>query len=188
LTGLQVGVTLGGVDTPAAIQSAFSDELHRLLDQYGQKIGDEFWNLSEREAWELGHQAARTVFAPIIWSARVGDHWDVRGSCEFLGVSRQALYKRVRSGTALGLQGRGTTMFPVWQFDLDRHMLRPVVAEIIGVFREADEELDPLVIAAWATKANRLLGGETPAQWISQGHDDDKVVTAARRATTGLAA
>lgn len=154
-----------------------------------RRVVEYMGSLSKEDALQLGQQAARSIFAPFIWAAQVGDRWDVRRSCEFLNISRQALYKRARSGTALGVPGRGTTYFPVWQFDLDKHLIRQVVGEVISAFRDADDEVDPLVIAAWATAGNRLLDGASPAEWISRGGvDTAAVVTAARRAAAGLAA
>ena len=179
--------TLVGMDAMAAVLAAFSEEFWRLVNAYEKAAQEYFGDLTEDQAHQVGRQAARTVFAPLIWDAQVGDRWDVRRSSEFLNISRQALYKRVRSGTALGVPGQGTTYFPVWQFDLDKHLIRQVVAEIIGVFREADEEVDPLVIAAWATAETGLLNA-SPAEWIQEGDDETAVVTAARRAAAGLAA
>ena len=174
------------VGPPATIRRGFVEEFRRLLYSYEEAIQEYVEGLSETEAYELGRQAARTVFAPLIWGVRVGDRWDVRESSEFLGISRQALYKRVRSGTALGVSGNGTTWFPAWQFNLDRRLLRPVVAHIIAAFRGADRDLDPLVISAWATKATRILASKSPAEWIRAGGDDTKVVIAARRAAAPL--
>jgi hypothetical protein len=176
------------MDTWASISKGFESEFFRLQYRYEAAAEKYFGNLTEEQALQLGAQAARTVFAPFIWDAQVGERWDVRLASEFLGISRQALYKRVRTGTALGVPGRGTTYFPVWQFDFDKHLIRQVVGEILGAFQEADEEIDPLVIAAWATKGNRLLRGESPAEWISQGRDDVAVLAAARRAAAGLSA
>lgn len=181
--------------TRQVIEQGYQEEIDRLLFTYQKVVGDEL-DLSEEEALELGRQAARTAFAPFIWKARVGDTWDVRQTAEFLGISRQALYKRVRTGTALGVPGRGTTHFPVWQFDTKKHLLRPVVAEIIAAFREADKDLSPLTIAAWVTASSDLLDGRSPAGWIALGSNDQggpdfpasRVVTAAHRAAAGLAA
>ena len=175
------------MDKPAAIAEGFNEEFGRLLSAHEKALDEYFGTLSDPQAFELGRQAARTVFAPFIWGTKVGDRWDVRRSSEFLKMSRQALYKRVRTGTALGVPGQGTTWFPAWQFDTDKHLIRHVVGEIISVFREADEDVDPLVIAAWGTKADESLDDRSPAEWIRQGGDDDRVVTAARHAAAGLA-
>ena len=177
------------MDGQAAIWEGFQSEFYRLLGSYDDKSAyDYVERLSPQEAEAAGRQAARSVFAPFIWGRKVGDRWDIRHSCEFLGVSRQALYKRVRTGSALGIPGQGTTYFPTWQFDLDKRLIRQVVGEVICAFREADDEVNPLVIAAWATSNNQLLDGLSPAEWIEQEDDHAPVVSAARRAAAGLAA
>ncbi len=177
------------MDGQEAIWEGFRSEFYRLLGSYDDKSAYHYVeSLSPQEAEATGRQAARSVFAPFIWGRKVGDRWDIRRSCEFLGVSRQALYKRVRTGTALGVSGQGTTYFPTWQFDLDKRLIRQVVGQVISAFREADNEVDPLVIAAWATAKNQLLDGLSPVEWIQQARDEAPVVVAARRASAGLAA
>jgi hypothetical protein len=180
-------VYTSGMDQFAAVEKGLLEEMSRLSD-------DEPWlvyelsNMTDEEALELGCQGARAALAPLIWSAAVGDRWDVRRATEFLGISRQALYKRLRNGSALGIPGRGTTWFPVWQFDPRQQIVRAVTGSIVRAFREADAEIDPLVIAAWARNENRLLEGKSPAIWLAEAGSDDAVVLAARRAAQGLAA
>jgi hypothetical protein len=177
------------MDWEKGLHGGFTDELWRLLSgQQGTALQAELDHLPGEAAEELGRQGARAALAPLIWSSAVGDRWDVRRVTEFLRISRQAVYKRVRSGSLLGIPGQGTTWFPAWQFDTDRHIVRPVVAAILQQFRDADPGIDPLVIAAWATEPNRLLDRASPADWIRAGHADDRVMVAARRVAQGLAA
>ena len=164
------------------ISAGFSKELARHVEIDEQPPG-----LSEEELFELGQRAARMTLAPLVWSTKVGDRWDVRRVAEFLDVSRQAVYKRLRTGSLLGLPGSGTTWFPVWQFDLEHHVVRHVVAPLIEAFRRADPDVDPLVIAAWATKQSPSLGSSIPAEVVAEGGQDDRVILAAARAARGLA-
>jgi hypothetical protein len=175
------------MDQRAAIEKGFFEELSRLSFEE-PFLQSELDRVTEEEALELGHQGARAVLAPLIWSAEVGKRWDVRRATEFLGISRQALYKRLRNGSALGIPGRGTTWFPIWQFDPKRQIVRAATGSIIKVFRDADPEIDALVIGAWATKENRLLDDKSPADWLVESGDDEPVVLAARRAARGLSA
>jgi hypothetical protein len=145
-------------------------------------------NLSAEELFELGRRAARMAIAPLVWSATVGDRWDVPQVTEFLSVTRQAVYKRLRTGSLVGLQGSGTTWFPAWQFDPEHHTVRPVVASLIDAFHRADAGVDPLVIAAWATTKSPFLDGQVPADVVVAGGQDERVVLAATRAARGLAA
>lgn len=175
------------MDAQGALWEAFHDQLARMRFQY-RELDKELDNLSPEDAHDLGRRAAMAVLGPLMWQLAVGERWDVRHAAEFLGVSRQALYKRLGSGTALGVPGRGTTWFPTWQFDPDQRIVRPVTAHIVAAFRDADPAIEAQVIAAWATHVNRLLDEMTPADWIATGKPDDLVVTAARRAAAGLAA
>jgi len=165
------------------IHDGFSRELFSQVDveKYPPAMG-------EKELRELGRRAAQAAVAPLLWSAEVSERWDVRRVTEFLDISRQAIYRRVRTGSLLGLQGEGTTWFPVWQFDPDGRVVRHVVASIIATFRRADPEVDPLVIASWATAKNQHLGGVSPAEVVAKGDEDERVVLAAARAARGLAA
>ena len=139
------------------------------------------------EGVQLGRQGALAVFAPLMWMAKIGDRWDTATAAGNLGITRQAIYKRVRSGSLLGVPGRGTTLFPTWQFD-EKNQIRLVVGKIIGTFRDAGEG-DPLTIAAWATtEQDEDLEGLAPAVWITQNRDSDAVVRAARRAANRLSA
>jgi len=168
------------------------------LDLIAQGFNDELWrqkaveehppDLLDEEWVEFGRRAARYAVAPLLWSAEVGERWDIRRVTEFLDVSRQAVYKRVRSGSLLGLRGSGTTWFPMWQFDPERRVVRHVVALIIDAFHRADPDVDPLIIAVWATAPNQHLDGEAPAAVIIEGGHDERVATVAARAARGLAA
>jgi hypothetical protein len=187
LTMMVVTVYTRSMDQFSAIEKGLIEELSRLFRD-DPSLQAELDHLSEDEALELGRQGARAALAPLAWSAAVADRWDVRRATEFLGISRQALYKRLHNGSALGIQGRGTTWFPVWQFDPRQQIVRAVTGSIIKAFRDADPEIDPLVIGAWATKENRYLNGKSPAVWVAEGGGDEAVVRAARHAAQGLAA
>ncbi|MGH8982200.1 MAG: hypothetical protein ACRDWE_14480 [Acidimicrobiales bacterium] len=175
------------MDVRAAMEQGFSGRLAELLTQ-DERIAEAFERLTDDEAVALGRRAAEDVLAPLYWAGVIGDRWDVQHASKFLDISRQALYKRVRGGSALGVRGQGTTYFPVWQFDPKERIVRAIVAHIIDAFSVADPDVDPLVIAAWANTPNEQLDGLTPAAWITGGRDDGRVIGVARRAASPLAA
>lgn len=140
------------------------------------------------ELLRLGREAAQAAWAPILWRAAVGDTWNTTVAAEFLRVTRQALHKRVQSGTVLALPGRGTNEFPVWQFDPETRLVRHAVAGMVGAFRRADDQVSPLTIASWAHAPNRQLEGMAPCDWVSAGRDEETVIAAASRDARGLAA
>ena len=73
----------------------------------------------------------------------------------------------------------------MWQFDLGAHEVRPVVAEVIGAFREELGPVEALVIASWATTDQPELG-MAPEEWLTNGKDPAEVVRIARRAASEL--
>lgn len=142
--------------------------------------------LTYEDGLRLGAEGADAAMAPIIWAAAVGERWPTSTVTVFLGITRQALHKRVVNGTVLGLPGRGTTWFPVWQFDPDAHEVRPVVAEVIAAFRDELGGIDPLLIASWAMTDQPELA-MSPEQWLAAGKDPTEVARIAKRAAAELA-
>lgn len=171
-------------DAEAIIYDEFRKELGQRLGRHGTLLD----HVGAREAAELGRRAAEAALAPLIWGEAVGERWDTTETAEFLGVTRQALHDRVRRGTLLGVPGRGVTWFPTWQFDLARRQARPVVAAVLGVFRDLDHPVQPVEIAAWARQSQPELEGINPADWIAGGRPDDAVLAAARHTAARLAA
>lgn len=154
------------------------------LEQCQEQIAE----LTEQEANELGHSAGEQIAAAVAWSLIVGDRLDTSEVARMLGVTRQALAKRQRSGSLLGLRGRATTWFPVWQFDTRERCVRPVTADLIAAFREHLGDVDPVLVASWATTAqDEDLGGATPSEWIESRPDHRRMIESAHRATARLA-
>ena len=168
-------------DAITGLHEGFSQRLTTLLDRHHELLT----HVDEDEARQLGAQAADAVIAPLVWASAVGERWETSMVTEFLHVSRQALHKRIVNGSVLGLPGRGTTWFPVWQFDPSVHGVRPVVSEIIAAFRDEVGPVDPFVIASWATTDQSELG-MTPEEWLAAGKDPAEVARIARRAASDL--
>lgn len=141
------------------------------------------------EAERLGELAAEDVIAGARWSQIIGDRIDTTAVTGLLGVTRQALAKRQASGSLLGLPGRSTTWYPIWQFDTDKRAIRPEVRDVIEVFRDAlGNDVDTLHIASWAsTVQHEDLDGQTPADWLALNNDTEQLRQAARRAAERLA-
>ena len=147
-------------DVLEGLRDGFAERAGELLKRHG----DIEETTSYDDARRLGYDAAAAALAPLLWRAAVGERWETTEAAEFLGVTRQALHKRCRTGTVLGLPGRGTTSYPIWQFDLDHHQVRPQVAQILEAFRRAVDPLDPLIVASWATTTQPELG-MAPDEW-----------------------
>ncbi len=170
-------------DVEATLVEAFRHRLYELMHKHSDLIDA----IDEEEAQRLGRQAAEAAVAPVLWRQQVGDVWDTETVREFLGISRQALYKRARTGSVLGLPGRGTTLFPVWQFDLAGQRVRPAVADVVEAFRARLHDFDAHLVASWARTDQPELG-MTPEEWLVSGKNPDQVVAVARHAARDLAA
>lgn len=169
-----------GLAAAVAVADSFVEELTVHAELLGK--------LDDEEVVRLGQRAAAQVLASARWSQVAGDRLETTQVARLLGVTRQALAKRQSTGSLLGLSGDGTTWYPTWQFDIDEARIRPEVRDLIGAFRERLDNVDPLVIAAWATTPqDEDLSGETPAQWLRAGRDPDPLRRAAERAAAHLA-
>lgn len=140
--------------------------------------------LDVEELADIGRHAGEQAAAAAAWRNRLGDHIDTEQLVQLLGsISRQALDSRKRTGSLFALPGTGTSHYPTWQFAIDANTatVRPVVLRIVTEFREYLDDVSPFTIAAWATSPEPELDNRTPADWIINSGDDDRVVLAARR-------
>ncbi|MGW0172381.1 TetR/AcrR family transcriptional regulator [Rhodococcus sp. NPDC003322] len=78
---------------------------------------------------------------------RPDEVWTTPQAAEFLDISRQAINKRVQNRKMLGYPGHGATLFPVWQFDLEKRRVRPEIPEFLAAFAE---DVQPHAIARWS--------------------------------------
>lgn len=175
--------TIGHMDALAALEKGFREQLEELWGRH-----PEIQTTGVAEAEEAGRGAARHAVAPIVWRSAVGDVWDTSKVTELLGVSRQALAQRIQSRTLLGLRGRGTTLYPTWQFDAERRAVRPIVAALLAEFRNA-QGVEPWTVASWATTPQTELRGNTPAELLMKGAPEYEydVLAAANHSAARLA-
>jgi hypothetical protein len=168
-----------------------SDSVEHLVEGFKeglQELPPDFViHLSAAAAREAGRRAARAAIAPLIWSARLGQTLNTTEVTEHLGVSRQALAKRQTFGSILGLPGRGTTLYPVWQFTPTLDQVRPEVRQILKTFVAETGSLDVYAVAAWMTTASDELNGLSPVDWLLTDDDPQQVYGAARRTAGRLA-
>lgn len=170
------------------MEEGFQQELTSLLESRPE-VNERLAMLDHEEAEELGRRAARMTLAPVLWRTLAGDVFDTTQVCDLLDISRQAIAKRVRHQSLLGIPGQRTTYFPVWQFDLDRSQVRPVVKDVLAVFQKTLGAVDPLVVVSWSrSPQHEELEGLSPQEWIGKGRDDSTLKLAAQRAATALAA
>lgn len=73
--------------------------------------------------------------------------WATPRVVEFLGISRQAVNKRLHARTLLGYREGRSTRFPTWQFD---GATGGVVPEVADLLEALGDRVDPAVVAEWA--------------------------------------
>ena len=117
------------------------------------------------DAYDVGYEAGRAALAPIAWARAVGDRVQTTELTELLGLSRQALQKRVRNHTLIGLPGKQTTHYPQWQFDFKRGEILPAAERVLRAFR-SNGEFDPYMIAAWMNEPRAELEEARPADLL----------------------
>jgi hypothetical protein len=97
---------------------------------------------------------------------------DVEAAARILGISRQAVDRRRRSNTLLGLSvGRRGYRYPVWQFTPTG-----VLPGLVTVLRQLEDQ-GSWFIASWLLGHNSRLGAR-PLDALRQGHTDAVVQAA----------
>ena len=173
------------MDAHAAILEAFEEELFRHVEVIRELDSDDLG-----VATELGREAAGAVIGPLYLRRLLGDdRLETADVSRLLGVTRQALHKRVHGHTILAIPGRGTTWYPAWQFDAQRRQLRPQASAIVKEWaRILQDDYDPEVLLAWAVRPQAELDDLAPCDWILEDKDEDRLLTAGRHVARRLAA
>lgn len=161
--------------TRSAAAAAFEEALAELgVDEFDPEIGG---------ARALGRKGALLAVAGTVWRRHLGPSLNTRQVAELLGVgTRQAVNDRVRRRRLLALPTReGDLAYPVFQFD-DRGRPYPALGPVLEAF--AASGLSPYTIGSWLVTAQGALDGVTPVDWLREGRDPERLVTAARRSVS----
>lgn len=153
------------------MREALARGFRERLDALPSHLLDSLW---PSQAEQLGGRVVGAALAPKIWADVAGERFDTAQLVQMLGITRQALAKRVASGTLLGLPGKGTTFYPRWQFDLSAEPIR-VHRSVAAAFTAWVEEmgsLDPYAVASWAQTRQPELHDLTPVKHLGKGGGD----------------
>jgi hypothetical protein len=94
----------------------------------------------------------------------LGPFYDTSGLIAWLGVSRQALFDRVRRGTVLACRtADGHLVYPSLQFGRNG-AVRPGVIDAVGAFTRRG--VDGWAIGAWLTTASPLFDGHSAVDYL----------------------
>ncbi|MBS1843979.1 MAG: hypothetical protein JST53_06110 [Actinobacteria bacterium] len=155
------------------------EEFRRTLTEIGGRPS------SPDDAEALGRRAALVVLAGGAWERALGELLTSAEARVLLGgVSREALRKRVLSGSVLALRDEaGLIRYPRWQFDAANSAPFGAIKRLNGIFGEAG--LDPWTLASFATSPQPELDGRTPIEAFADV-DLEPLLLAARRTVADL--
>jgi hypothetical protein len=155
------------------------EEFRRTLAEIGGQPS------SANDAEAIGRRAAMVVLAGDAWERALGDLLTSAEARILLGgVSREALRKRVASGSVIALRDdTGAVRYPRWQFDGGSGSVFPAVKQLNEIF--AGVGLDPWTLASFATTPQPELDDRTPVESFSD-EDPELLLNAAQRAVAEL--
>jgi len=155
------------------------EEFRRTLTEIGGQPS------SADDAEVLGRRAAMVVLAGGAWERALGELLTSAEARALLGgISREALRKRVVSGSVVALRDdAGLIRYPRWQFDAASGAPFGAVKELNEVFGCAG--LDSWTLAAFATAPQPELGGRTPVDAFGDA-DLEPLLLSAHRAVAEL--
>jgi hypothetical protein len=156
------------------------EEFRRTLTEIGGQPS------SAGDAEKLGRQAAMVVLAGGAWERALGELLTSAEARILLGgISREALRKRVLSGSVLALRDDADLIrYPRWQFDTANSAPFGAVKKLNEIFGEAG--LDPWTLAAFATAPQPELEDRAPVDAFGDA-DFEPLLLAARRTVADLA-
>jgi hypothetical protein len=155
------------------------EEFRRTLTELGGQPS------SADDAEVLGRRAAMVVLAGGAWERALGELLTSAEARVLLGgVSREALRKRVVSGSVIALRDdAGLIRYPRWQFDAASGAPFGAVKRLNEVFSEAG--LDSWTLASFATAPQPELDDRTPVDVFGDA-DLEPLLLSAHRAVAEL--
>jgi hypothetical protein len=135
---------------------------------------------SADDAEVLGRRAAMVVLAGGAWERALGELMTSAEARVLLGgISREALRKRVLSGSVVALRDDGGLVrYPRWQFDTASGAPFGAIKHLNGIFGDAG--LDAWTLAAFATAPQPELGDRKPVDSFADADIEPLLVSAHR--------
>jgi hypothetical protein len=155
------------------------EEFRRTLTEIGGQPS------SPDDAKVLGRQAAMIVLAGGAWERALGELLTSAEARGLLGgISREALRKRVVSGSVVALRDdAGLVRYPRWQFDAAGGAPFRVVKDLNEVFGDAG--LDSWTLASFVTTPQPELGNRAPVDAFADA-DVEPLLLSAHRTVADL--
>ncbi len=168
LAGQEASPTLIGAFDAALSRSAAGDEIEQLDEGLWGSVP------SDKEL-----ASARSVsYSALVGAMRgaVGDALTREQAAERLGITPQAVSKRIASGGLVALRRGRLNWLPTWQFYEDSVL--PGLKQLISTYPGG-----ALSLTIWATAPSPDLDGVTPAQVLARRGGISRVLEATRALT-----
>ncbi len=177
LSPRKLAVELAGQDASPALIGAFDAALSRTAAAGETDSLDEaLWGRAPTDE-ELAH--ARHVTYPALQDAMreaLSAALTREQAAQRLGVTPQAVSKRITSGALVALRRGRVNRLPAWQFYEDREL--PALKQLIAAYPGG-----ALSLTVWATSPSPDLDGATPAQVLARRGSVARVLEAAEALT-----
>lgn len=112
-----------------------------------------------------------------VYDQLVGPFYDTNGLTRWWGVSRQAISKKVATGTVIACQlADGQWVYPVWQFTT----ARTVHPNLISLWKILREAADPWTCAVWLRSPQQELDNRSAVDWVVSGNPNEAPLAVAR--------
>ncbi|GAB92377.1 antitoxin Xre/MbcA/ParS toxin-binding domain-containing protein [Gordonia rhizosphera] len=154
--------------------SDLMDQKRALLDELTNLV-DERFEAAERAGVDAALYEDTAAIAAAMVSALpaagvhdqiVGPFYDTTGLTSWLGISKQAVAKRVKHSTMIGCQLQsGTWVYPTWQFTEQGAVDR----ELLEAWRILREHANAWTAALWMRSPNPDLDGHTAVECLTSG-------------------
>jgi hypothetical protein len=176
LTPRELAAGLTTREAPATLIDAFNAALSRSAEGDETDQLDSLWGSTPTDE-ELA-LAGRASYATLAGAMReaLSDTLTRDQAAEWLGITPQAVSKRVASGGLVALRRGRVNQLPAWQFYEDTVL--PGLKQVISVYPGG-----ALSLTIWATSPSPDLDGATPAQTLTRRGGLARVLETARALT-----
>jgi hypothetical protein len=155
--------TSGTAGGPAAAD-ALADAVRRRVAVRQEELRAQGRELEVGDVEELADRMMAALPTVHVLDQPLGPFYDTSGLVAWLGISRQALFDRVRRGTVLACRtADGHLVYPSLQFG--RHgTVRPGVLEAVGAFGR--QGTDGWSVGAWLTTPSAVFDGHSAVDYL----------------------
>jgi hypothetical protein len=161
LTPRELAAELVAADTPVALIGAFDDALSRAAAGEADELDDSLWGPAPTdqelaEARRVAQGALDEALERALAGALTREE-----AARRLGITPQAVSKRLAAGRLVAVARGRVKRFPRWQFHEDGVL--PGLAQVIAAYPGG-----ALSLTAWATSPSADLDDATPAQALAR--------------------